>query len=57
MPTRPEQARRELFARATAAKEAAHAARLEARETAARWTEARIAFAAAHRERQDRASS
>jgi hypothetical protein len=50
-------ARRELFARATAAQEAAQALRREARETAARWTEARIAVAAARRRREERVSS
>jgi hypothetical protein len=56
---RPEkQAHRELlFDRATAAKDAARAVRLEARETLARCTESRLALDAARRGREDRASS
>ena len=52
---RHQQARRELFVRADAAKEAAHAVRLEARETVARCTESRLAYDAARRGREDRA--
>ncbi len=47
------QAHRELFDRATAAKDAAHVVRLEARETLARCTESRLAFDAARHGREN----
>jgi len=50
------QAPRELFDRATAAKDAAHIVRLGARETLARCTESRLALDAARRGREDRPS-
>lgn len=48
-----QEARRALFLRADAAKEAAHRVRLEARETVARCTESRLAYDSARRDRED----
>jgi hypothetical protein len=55
---RPQQpTHRELFLRADAAKELAHAVRLESRETVARCTESRLALDAARRDREEQRSS